>query len=226
MKQLISTLAKTITFTGFIASVIFAANPAQAVLISGVSVTSSKGSIDANNDVYHLTDQSGLSLPVSLGSTHDAVSNNTWLSNNAGGASGNLVFNLGQSYVLNQVGIWNYNGTTARGVQDFSIDASTDNISYSSVFGTTTLNQSGGTSTEASQLFNLNTTTAQYIRLNYTSNYGDGTFTGLSEVQFDGVAATAVPWETDALPIIGSTGLFTLGILTKRKLAKAKLSQF
>ena len=40
---------------------------------------------------------------------------------------------------------------------------------------------------------------------------------------FNGVSyatATAVPWETDALPVIGSTLLFAAGVWTKRKLAK------
>ncbi len=32
--------------------------------------------------------------------------------------------------------------------------------------------------------------------------------------------ATAVPWETDALPVIGSTVLFGLGVWAKSKFAK------
>jgi hypothetical protein len=31
---------------------------------------------------------------------------------------------------------------------------------------------------------------------------------------------TAVPWETDALPVVGSTILFGLGVWGKRKFAK------
>jgi hypothetical protein len=34
--------------------------------------------------------------------------------------------------------------------------------------------------------------------------------------------ATAVPWETDALPVIGSTVLFGLGVWGKRKLVQTK----
>jgi hypothetical protein len=37
------------------------------------------------------------------------------------------------------------------------------------------------------------------------------------------VNATAVPWETDALPVIGSTVLFGLGLWGKRKLAQKKI---
>jgi hypothetical protein len=33
-------------------------------------------------------------------------------------------------------------------------------------------------------------------------------------------SVVAVPWETDALPVIGSTILFGFGLWTKRKFAK------
>ena len=64
----------------------------------------------------------------------------------------------------------------------------------------------------------------------FTFNSG---FTNLTEVQFwnDGIVqfdnvnvtpAVAVPWETDALPVVGSTVLFGLGIWGKHKLAQRK----
>jgi hypothetical protein len=37
------------------------------------------------------------------------------------------------------------------------------------------------------------------------------------------VNATAVPWKTDALPVIGSTVLFGLGLWAKNKLAQRKI---
>jgi hypothetical protein len=45
------------------------------------------------------------------------------------------------------------------------------------------------------------------------------------DFQLDNVNVTpavAVPWETDALPVVGSTVLFGLGIWGKRKLAQKK----
>ena len=58
----------------------------------------------------------------------------------------------------------------------------------------------------------------------------DSGFTNLTEVQlwndgivqFDNVNVTPVPWETDALPVVGSTVLFGLGIWGKHKLAQRK----
>jgi hypothetical protein len=46
-----------------------------------------------------------------------------------------------------------------------------------------------------------------------TSDYGQ-----LKSITVD--APTAVPWETDALPVVGSTILFGLGVWAKRKFAK------
>ena len=62
----------------------------------------------------------------------------------------------------------------------------------------------------------------------FTFNSG---FTNLTQVtwsqdypfhQFDNINVTAVPWETDALPVVGSTVLFSLGIWGKHKLAQRK----
>jgi hypothetical protein len=56
-------------------------------------------------------------------------------------------------------------------------------------------------------------------------------FTNLTQVtwsqdypynQFDNVNVTAVPWETDALSVVGSTVLFGLGIWRKGKFAQSK----
>jgi hypothetical protein len=40
-----------------------------------------------------------------------------------------------------------------------------------------------------------------------------------------GTEAVAVPWETDALPVVGSTVVFGLGVWTKRKLTLSKSSE-
>ncbi|MFM7573712.1 MAG: hypothetical protein ACKO4S_11360, partial [Snowella sp.] len=46
--------------------------------------------------------------------------------------------------------------------------------------------------------------------------YGDTAFTASFS------SPVAVPWETDALPVVGSTVLFGLGIWGKHKLAQTK----
>lgn len=55
----------------------------------------------------------------------------------------------------------------------------------------------------------------------YQSN-GSGTSTVYNSFQINATAA-AVPWETDALPVVGSTVLFGLGLWGKRKLAQKKI---
>jgi len=58
---------------------------------------------------------------------------------------------------------------------------------------------------------------------NVPPNGGSMLTNGFSDFFFDGTQPatfTAVPWETDALPVIGSTVLFGVGLWTKRKFAK------
>jgi hypothetical protein len=46
---------------------------------------------------------------------------------------------------------------------------------------------------------------------------GNGTFNAREAINSSGSAITAVPWETDALSVIGATTLFGFGVWTKRK---------
>jgi hypothetical protein len=52
---------------------------------------------------------------------------------------------------------------------------------------------------------------------------GQTTFGGSTALNSFQVNATAVPWETDALPVIGSTVLFGLGLWGKNKFAQRKI---
>ena len=47
-------------------------------------------------------------------------------------------------------------------------------------------------------------------------NLGNGAFNGREAINSSGSSVTAVPWETDALSVIGAT-LFGFGVWTKRK---------
>ena len=49
----------------------------------------------------------------------------------------------------------------------------------------------------------------------------DSSITGVGNVTLGDVAA--VPWETDALPVVGSTALFGAGMWAKRKFAQKKI---
>lgn len=55
------------------------------------------------------------------------------------------------------------------------------------------------------------------------SNNGGASFNNSTALSSFQVNATPVPWETDALPVIGSTVLFGLGLWGKNKLAQKKI---
>ena len=62
------------------------------------------------------------------------------------------------------------------------------------------------------------------MRFTVTSNYGDNTNTGFSEVQFDGTAATPVPFDFD--PSLGFVSLSVVfGINKWRKNNKKDLKK-
>lgn len=101
------------------------------------------------------------------------------------------------------------------------IETSLDNANYIALQGSPTTFLPAWYSEQpiSVQQYTVTPTNAQYVRFSVTSSYG-GSNTGLSEAQFSGTAV-AVPWETDALPVVGSTILFGLGVWSKRKSAKS-----
>ena len=127
------------------------------------------------------------------------------------------IFDLGGTYSLSDIAIWQYDrdqgGNQDRGVKDFTLEFSSDGMSFTSLLGTTTLSiaQSLPSTNEPAQIFSLGNTTASHVRLNYLNNYGDPDFTGLSEVQF--VEATAIP-EPSTIVMFG-IGLVVMGRMGK-----------
>jgi hypothetical protein len=87
------------------------------------------------------------------------------------------------------------------------------NLALDSTYSTAFRNNNGGTASgaESALISSFNAGTAYY-------NIHTSTFAG-GEIR---AFATAVPWETDALPVIGSTVLFGLGVWGKRKLVQTK----
>jgi hypothetical protein len=65
-----------------------------------------------------------------------------------------------------------------------------------------------------SNQFSLNA--GQTSTLNATLSFHPNTGTAF----LNSITVQAVPWETDALPVVGSTILFGLGVWGKRKFAK------
>jgi hypothetical protein len=89
----------------------------------------------------------------------------------------------------------------------------------------------GGNITFADAIFLINTNDLKILSFvsagvspalpNGFSQLGDGSNSGFfDDTQPATFTATPVPWETDALPVIGSTVLFGLGLWAKNKFAK------
>jgi hypothetical protein len=85
------------------------------------------------------------------------------------------------------------------------------NLALDSTYSNTFRNNNGGTSigAETALINSFNAGTAYY-------NIHSSTFTG-GEIR---AFATAVPWETDALSVVGTTLLFGFGIWRKNKLSQ------
>lgn len=176
---------------------------AFAGIIAVADVTAS--STFSTYNVDRLIDGSGLSGGLHLGEWQ-----NKWLSD-ANAPSPTLIFNFGSVFDVSSTTIWNYgNGCcgTDRSVKDLVIEASLDNINYFSVINNAVLTITPGDPYPGETL-NLNTT-AQYFKFIINSNYGSD-YTGLSEVQFDGVSVTPAP--TPTIPEPSSIALIGLGLM-------------
>ena len=182
---------------------------AQDITPTGVTVSSTYFSYDAQN----LIDDSGLS-----GGVHDGNYDNMWMSD-SGDTTPWLVFDLGSVQTLAEAHIWQYNYDECcreRGVNGLRILLSTNNVDYTLVT-TTTLPQSPGGNIPATIVPVVGS--ARYVRFEVTSNHGDATWTGLSEVKFSStVTGAAVPalsrWSAAGFVVL----LLAAGLLAVRRL--------
>jgi len=175
-------------------------------LFAPVAAWSTSVASGGNGTVLQLIDDSGLSpLGADIRTlTHDAPPNAStmWhagtLDGGLGGPTGNppavdsqaLIFDLGETFEIGGLYLWNHNqsGLTGRGVEDFEISVSTGTnpatASFTSV-GLFSLSPAAGVSGETAQVATFTPATARLVRVDIDTGQNGfaNDFVGLSEVR-------------------------------------------
>lgn len=118
-------------------------------------------------------------------------------------------YNLGATYVLDQIELWNYNVPTQlqNGVNEIAIDVSADGINWTEAATATIEIANGSSFYEGVYAVNLGGVSADYVLITAISNHG-GTCTGFAEVKMS--AAVVLPIELskfDARCVQGNEGV-------------------
>ena len=173
----------------------------------------------ATSDPFKITriiDQSGLSSSYTSGVTDFATFtssattgvitvNNTW-SSATGSTSGNIDFTLGGSYTISSFALWTNLGPTEGaailGLKDFTLLAS-DNASFigATTLGSFTASKPVLAGTVHAQVFDFTATTASFVRMEITNNYGG------DRVLFNEVAFGAQVPEPSSFVLLGFGGV-------------------
>ena len=179
-----------------------AANAALVITPTGAIASSQ---IDAGYDAGNLIDDSALSgtAPHTIGDTHTGNAPNTgWLSSGAT-LPQTVTFDLGSSYLLTNMHIWQYGHPSVNYSKDIKVQFSTTGTG--GVFGgDVDITLAIGAATVSAQTFAIPSITANAVKFTITSSSGgNGNYVGLSEVKF-----SAIPEPGSAL--LGGLGLLML----------------
>jgi len=189
-----------------LAAIAFTYAQAAEIAVSSVTASSTFFTYNVNN----LVNGNGL-----VGTDHTGAWENKWLLD--GVTTGTVTFDLGSLFKVGSSTVWNYGPGCCgegRSTKDLGISVSTDGATYTSA-GNFVLNQVT-TDPFPGQSLALNDVSARFVRFSINSNYGDATYSGLSEVKFYG---TAVPEaETYAYALFG---LGVVGVALRRKAISA-----
>ena len=205
MKAIARTLAAAAAF-----ALLGTAAQAATVAVSGVTASSTFHTYD----VQDLINGSGLT-----GGVHDGDYEHKWMTNQT--TTGWLVFDLGSDYNLTGTDIWNYNGGCCgegRSTKDLRISTSLDGLAYTTL-GDYVLGGTSASDFTAQQI--AFSSLARYVRFDLLSNYDDDAFVGLSEVQFQGATAGAVPEPATWAMMITGFGLAGTALRRRRNVAAA-----
>lgn len=166
-----------------------AAGNLQAAEIQGVTISSFSGQTNTtlSSSIYSVTNL--VSSTGLFGDYHCfAAGGSMWLSAAGLDATNYVTFNLGGTYMLSGVKVWNYNDSSHLnyGVSNASISYSLDGVNFTTAISSTNLNEGpGGFEAYAQTIWLPSSVTAQYVRINVNTNWGGGTAgVGLAKVRF------------------------------------------
>jgi len=193
-----------------------------AIIVSPDSYTyGGTGGFDDSINVSHLdtTFATGDDATAALAAKHEVSGNFTGANNFAGDIRANtkaipvIVFDLGASYDLESLVLWNYseewntNSANNRGIRNFTLAFSSDGATFSATqaFTADKIPSANGTADYAAQVFALSGTDVedvQYVQLIGINNWGDNSGGGSGKSGFAEIAFTAVP-EPSSIALLG-----------------------
>jgi autotransporter-associated beta strand protein len=205
--------ARTLALSG--GTLTFAVAGVGAPIASGITATASSSYTPDGRTPNQTVNLSGMTGTFPNGTAGSGPANAMWLSNNATGAGTYISWDLGLSYTLSKIRVWNYNesGITGRGVKTLNLQTSADGsiwtnaiaatVDWTSIGANGTITSTGngtsqvqGTGAAGYGGFDWtlpNALTTRYIRFNNTQNFATAdAYTGISEVAFFPAAVTSV----------------------------------
>ena len=206
---------------------LFASSARSGVVLQPVSAAYTDNQFSQLPDFTR--NQSGLSSGYTNGVTdfdnytisnpsHTNSSTNSFLSNPGSNRTGNLDFDLGGTFSIDKLALWNLGGSV-NSLEDFDVYTA-DNALFT---GATKVNASTLTALQTTtvQVFDLTPSTASHIRIDFSDsnpNYGgNGDGTGVGEVAFS--SSAAIP-EPSSYLLFGTaiSGLLGIGWLRRKRI--------
>jgi hypothetical protein len=203
--------------------------------IGHVHATVSSSLVSYVFDSEALTDNRGMSDYMSPGdpnATH-MTGRMAWCSASGAAQGATIDFNLGGSYTLGQMLIWNANWTTAntRGIKDMLIEYSADGgVTYTAMgdhngalpgnysMEMAPVDETGNTLGDSHYQFAalLGGTTADHVRVTALNNWGDASYCALSEVRFYNTQVVAEMMVPEPSVLVGLIALALVGLVRRR----------
>jgi hypothetical protein len=212
-KTILITVAGSIVLTG--------TSMAAWIMPAAATATSEQGSATAARTL----NPSDLTAE-SIAGLHTAGATSSWSFAQGNGINNDaeyITFDLGGAFDLTDLHVWQFTRDTVgndenRGVSQFDVLVSSDNVSFTEVLSNLTLSKAIDTTpdnglpdgNEPVQSFGLAQTGVSYVRLAVDSTFEGGAGRdwqgGFGEVRFEGAAVAAVP-EPSATALLGLGGL-------------------